>query len=186
MLKKSKELSRLKYEWKKDWKNQIVDIFIFGSSVKGKLSPNDVDICLVFRDKMDINVVKKIEGILGVRYHISSLLIDNFFNNPHSLAKTILNEGISLISGRGFAEIFSLRPQALYSYSLSNEHSGKKVRFVYLLRGRDGNEGLVKKWKGYFISNNAFIIPICNDADARELFDSWKIKYKRIKIMLMD
>lgn len=185
MLKNSKEISRLKNEWKKNWKKGIVDIFIFGSAAKGKKFPNDIDICLIFREKADLSIIKKVGAILGERHHISSLTADNFFIDAHSLAKTILLEGISIISGRKFSDAFSLEAKILYSYDLSKEESSKKVRFVYLLRGRAKSEGLVKNWNGEFISNSAFTVPIGRDSDVQEVLSSWKIKYRRVKIMLM-
>lgn len=184
MLKNSKEFSKLKSEWRK-WKDELVDIFVFGSFVKGKSQPNDIDICLVFRNDVTLEIVKKIEAILGENYHICFLSADNFFTNPHSLARTLLLEGKSIISGKNFADSFGLRAEILYSYNLSAESPSKKVRFVYLLRGRGSSEGLVKKWKGEFISNNAFLVPVDKDNEVLKVFEMWKVKFSRKKIMLM-
>lgn len=186
MWKNSEEFSTLKYRWKKKWNKSIVDVLVFGSSVKGKSFPGDIDICLVFRKKIDISLVKEAENLLGEKYHTSSLTIDNFFTKPHSLAKTLLLEGKSIISGESLSKNFGLDSKALYSYELSNETASKKVRFVYLLRGRKEKEGLVKKWKGEFISNSAFIVPIENDEEVKSVMEHWKIKYARKKFLLID
>lgn len=186
MLKSSKEFSRLKAEWRKCWKEDIVDIFIFGSFVKGKAKPRDIDICLVFRKKIKLDVIRRAESLIGENYHVSSLCVDNFFTNRHSLAKTLLLEGESLISGSRFAGNFGLTAKLLYSYDLSAEDSSKKVRFVYLLRGRNGSGGMVKNWNGDFIAPSAFFIPIERDSEVQEVFDAWKIRYTRKKLMLMD
>ena len=114
MSKNSKELSKLKNEIKKNWKNKLIDVFLFGSSVKGKNTPNDVDICLVFRENIDLDLVKRTSTILGDKYHVSSLIADNFFTKPHSLSKTMLLEGHSIISNRRMADIFSLKSNLLY------------------------------------------------------------------------
>ncbi len=185
MLKKSKETLKLKVNWKKKWKKDIVDIFLFGSAIKGKQSPNDIDICLVFREKINLEIIKEIGNILGDQFHISSLVVDNFFTNPHSLTHTMLLEGISLISGNKFADVFSLRGKILYNYDLTDEKPSKKVRFVYLLRGRDHLKGLIENWGGEFISNNAFMIDMTKDNEAQELFNKWRIKHKRTKLLLM-
>ena len=123
--------------------------------------------------------------MLGEQYHLSSLSVDNFFTNPHSLAKTIILEGKSILTNKTFLDSFNLKAQLLYSYDLSHEEANKKVRFVYLLRGRGKAAGLVQAWKGEFISNNAFIVPIGIDEEIRFVFDQWKIKHQRRKILLM-
>ena len=186
MLKNLKEFSKLKSEWKTHWKNEIVDILLFGSINRGKLNPNDIDICLVFRDKVDLNIVKKVNTLLGESFHVSSLIIDNFFTNYHSLAKTIFFEGKSLITGKSLIESYSMRSQVLYSYDLSKENASKKVQIVYLLRGRNTDEGLVKVWKGEFISNSSFIVPLESDSEIIEVLDKWKVKYKRKKLLLIN
>jgi len=185
-LKNSKKFSKLKSEWKKNWKKELVDIFVFGSFVRGKTRPLDIDVCLVFRNEINREILKKAETFLGEKYHLSSLTVDNFFTNPHSLAKTILLEGKSLISGNKFADVYHLNAKLLYSYNLSKEKASKKVRFVYLLRGRGNQLGLVEKWKGEFISPSAFLIPISHDHEVQEVFEKWGIKYNRKRFMLMD
>lgn len=186
MLKNSKEYLELKNKWKANWKKEIVDIVIFGSFVKNKLKPNDIDICIIFREKIEQTILKGIEAFLGEKHHVSSLVIDNFFTNPHSLSKTLLLEGKSLITGKSIADVFALTPKTLYSYDLSSEEGAKKVKFVYLLRGRNSSDGLVKEWKGEFISNSSFITPIEKDEEIMEVMNKWKIKYKRKKLLLMN
>ena len=182
MLKNLRQFSKLKSELK----NKVVDILLFGSAVKGKDKPNDIDICLIFREKVDLALVKKSQQILGDEYHVSSLTVDNFFTKPHSLAKTLLLEGKSVFSKVFFSEVFGLDPKLVYSYDLSKEKPSKKVSFVHLMRGRGKNEGLVKKWKGEFISRNSFLVSIEKDNEVQEVFNKWEVKYTRKKIMLMN
>lgn len=186
MLKKSKEYSLLKNKWKKYWKKEVLEIFVFGSIVKGKYRPNDIDLCFVFRDKINPAIIKEAEVLLGEQFHLSSLRGEDFFYETHSLARTILLEGRSILSGKTLAENYGLAAKLFFSYDLSLEESSKKVRFVYLLRGRNGSEGLVKKFGGEFIANNVFLLPIDKDKEMQEVIDLWKIKYHRRKVLLMD
>jgi len=77
----------------------------------------------------------------------------------------------------------NLRFQALYYYDLSKEPKSKKVRFVYLLKGRKKGEGVIQRFKGSFLVNGCFTIPIKHDQEMQEILNKWKIKYKR-KLML--
>lgn len=185
MLKNSNIFSKLKSKWKKEWRNKVIDIILFGSALKGKSNPNDIDICILFRQDVDLILIKEIQSIVGEHFHVSALSIDNFFTDIHSLAKTILFEGKSLITHKKISENFDLGSFVLYSYDLSKEKPTKKVRFVYIIRGRNGEEGIVKKSDGEFISNNSFMVPVEKDSEIQEIFSSWNIKYKRKKIMLM-
>ena len=67
----------------------------------------------------------------------------------------------------------------LYTYDLSKESKSKKVRFVYVLKGRSGEPGLIKGYGGKFLAPGCFLIPIKHDKDIQEVFDLWKIKFKR-------
>ena len=182
MLKNLKEFSKLK----KELKNEVVDIFLFGSAVKGKSKPKDIDVCLIFKENVNLKSVRKAQEILGDKYHVSSLQVNNFFTKPHSLAKTLLLEGISIFCKRSLSEVFGLKSQLFYSYDLSGLKPSKKVSFVHLMRGRGKAEGLIAKGKGEFISKSAFLVTIEKDNEIREVLDCWEVKYKRKKVMLMD
>ena len=162
----------------------IVDAFIFGSAIKGKTMPNDVDICILFREKIDLNLIRKINDEFK-DMHVSSLTVDNFFTKPHALARTLLFEGKSLISGKSLSEIYGLSSFALYTYDISKMKSTDKVRFVYLLKGRKDEEGIVKNFGGNFISNATFMIPPSKDKEMQEIMEKWKIKYERKQAMLI-
>ncbi len=185
MSKKSKELSKLKNKVSKLVSDDIVDILIFGSAAKEKTNPTDIDIAIIFRKNINRETLKKFQNSLGEKYHISSLTIDQFFSRPHSLAKTLLFEGISLLTNKKLAQNFNLQSFTLYKYDLKKEKPSKKVRFVYLLKGRNKNKGIIEQFKGTYISNSSFMIPIEKDEEMLEIFKMWEIKFYRKKLMLM-
>lgn len=171
---------------------EVVDIIVFGSAVKGKLLPKDIDICVVLReDNIAIHtyVVTKIEEIaekLKVETHISIVTVDNFFTSPHSLIRTILKEGISLITGKAVAEQYGLVSCTLYSYSLAGVDASKKVRFVYTVKGRKGEKGFVNKIGGEWIADSCFVVPVKKDYEIVELLKQWDIRFMRKPILLMN
>lgn len=185
MLKKSKEFLGLKKKVLKLLSEGIVDIILFGSLVKEKIHPIDIDIAIIFRDSIKREILKKFQDALGKKYHISSLVVDQFFTKPHSLAKTLLFEGISLISGKKIADNFDLQPFTLYTYDLTREKPSKKVRFVYLLKGRANSKGIIEQFDGLYISQGSFIIPVEKDEEMLEIFKKWGIKFYRKRLLLM-
>jgi len=174
-----KLLSYLKEKLKKADLAEIVDIFLFGSAVKGKEFPQDIDLCIIFRKKIIDKTIADIENKLkGLNVHISSLSIDNFFKKPHPLIKTLLIEGVSILNKKPFAENFGFSAYSLYSYSLSKLKPSKKVRFIYLLKGRN-SIGIVKKFDGEWIADTCFILPIQKDSEMLIILKKWQIPFKR-------
>lgn len=80
----------------------------------------------------------------------------------------------------------SNKERVLYTYDLSKEESSKKVRFVYLLKGRNNEKGLVNEMKGEFLANGCFLLPLKYDKEMQEIMKKWSIRFKRKSIMLID
>lgn len=163
----------------------IADIFLFGSAVKGKEFPRDIDICVVFRKRGLEEKIRDIENRLKeFNIHVSSLIVDNFFRKQHSLIKTLLVEGVSIFNKKSFIKNFGFSAYVLYSYDLSKLKSSEKVRFVYLLKGRKKESGIIKKINGEWIADSCFIIPIQKDSEMLSILKKWKIPFKRKEALI--
>ncbi len=77
----------------------------------------------------------------------------------------------------------NLNLKVLYTYNLKNIRKSKAVRFVYLLKGRTKESGLIKEFKGTFLAPGCFTIPIKKDKEMQVIFRTWNIPNKR-KLML--
>lgn len=73
----------------------------------------------------------------------------------------------------------------LYSYNISKLKPSNRVRFVYVLKGRGEEKGIIKKLNGKFLAPACFIIPIKQEKEIQKVFDYWKVPFKKVKIMLM-
>ncbi len=82
-------------------------------------------------------------------------------------------------------ELNSPRHYVIYTYDLTRTSASNKVRFVYLLKGRKGEKGLVQKLKGSFLAPGCFQIPISNDQELQEIFQKWKIPYIKKEVLLL-
>lgn len=180
-----KELSKcLKEKLRKIDTTEVADILLFGSAAKGKEFPQDIDICIIFRKKAVREVITVLEKRLKeFNVHVSSLTVDNLFMKPHSLIKTLLVEGRSILSGKPLAQNFGFASYALYSYDLSKIKQSEKVKFVYLLKGRKG-EGIIKKHGGEWVADSCFIMPIQKDSEMLAIFKKWAIPYKRREMLI--
>src|SRR3989344_4469358 len=88
-------------------KEKLFDIILYGSAVKGKDEPRDVDIVLIFFDKefkerLDIAQNFKKDLPKELKFDIQNLNVADFFNASYFNRRGILIEGYSLVSGRKF------------------------------------------------------------------------------------
>ena len=170
----SKELSRIKKDFKKILRdNQVYDIILFGSFVKGKLNPQDIDVALI--------TDKDYEKIKG--YHTSFISIIDFFK-PIGLINTLLREGYSLKKNKAFSEIYGFRNRCLFRYELSDLSASKKVQVVNFLRGKGGEAGLVLEKKGEWLSNQVFLSPVICESIFENFFINSKVKFRKYHILI--
>lgn len=188
MLKTLKKYSVLGNIARKIKDENVVDIILFGSAVKGKIEPRDIDIAVIFRDQVDFKLINQLNRAYekkGFNTHISSLVIDNFFVKPHSLIRTILFEGISLLTDKNLGENYGLLSWSIYNYNLTSLEKSKRVRFVYVLKGRGKEKGLVEEFKGKFLAPGCFMVPVEKDNEILDVLKKWNVKFERNKVMLM-
>jgi len=94
-------------EEKKD--NSIFDIVLYGSSVKGKSNPSDVDIAVIFRHGSLKDRLEKIREIkkkikLKNKLDMKGLLLEDLFKPDFFARSGIFLEGISIFDGTYFCE----------------------------------------------------------------------------------
>jgi len=182
MSKNSKIFSKIKKISRKIDSEEVADIFLFGSAVKGKTKPRDIDVCIVFKNSINLKIVRQFSKERGA--HVSSLTIKDFFRKPHPLIRTLLFEGVSLLTGKSLSQNFNLESWTMFTYNLSKMKPSDKVRFVYLLKGR-GEKGFVAEINGKFLAPGCFIVPTRKDDEVIEVMNEWKINFKRQPLLLI-
>ncbi len=181
----SKNFLELKKKIKK-YDSELIDAFVFGSAVKGKTDFEDIDVCLIFKNKINTEVITELENHFGEKIHISTLSAEDFFRQPHNLAQTMLLEGISIFTGKSIANAYGMNSASLFTYDLVGLSTSRKVSFVQMLKGRRGDKGLVKSLGGRFIASAAFIVPVEKDAEILEVMNLWKIKFRRERLLFLE
>lgn len=148
--------------------SQIEDIVVFGSAVKGKEMPKDIDIAVIMKDR-DIDLFRKIKDEL-VDLHLELVISSSLLRNRLSL--NILLEGYSVDKHAFFRETLGLKPVKLFIYTLVGFERSKKSLFSMALTKN------LKKVKGKRLAPGAVIIPIGKSGYFNEFLETWKIKYK--------
>ena len=94
-----------------------------------------------------------------------------------------MEKEVSLDTLKSISKKHKLKLIVLYTYSLLKQPKSKAVRFVYCLKGRNNENGLIDGFKGKFLAPGCFIIPIKYDKEMQSVFKLWRIPFKR-KLML--
>jgi predicted nucleotidyltransferase len=143
---------------KLNYSDNVIDIVQFGSSVLEDSNPNDIDIAVIFNDipmknKLEEGqkIKKQIQERAELPVHIESFDINSFFKEGNFAREGILFYGRSILNGKYFSERFGMAPSLRISYILRDLKKKDKVRFNYLLNGKGGNYGLLRKYEGKII-----------------------------------
>ncbi len=183
-------LKSLKLISRRFFRNEkLFDIILYGSVVKGKDEPRDIDIALIFLDagiKERLEIAQKFKKNLpkGLKFDIQTLNAADFFDAGFFARHGILIEGYSLVSNKKFSEKLGFKGYSLFSYKLGNLDHNKKTLFIYSLSGRGETEGMVKKVNGESIGRGAFFVPIENSLIFEQFLDKWRIKYLKRNILV--
>ena len=184
MLQKLHQLKDLSKKFKKKYPEDIQDIILFGSAVKSKLKPSDIDICILsfYRNSAIEKIVLEFAEKTGKDVHINYVPFSEF--PEHTLFKTLIHEGISLITGKTLSESLGFEPYILFWYELSNLKQSQKVRFFYALKGRAKQKGILKEINGLYLGKGVILVPVKFDNEMQDFFKQWKINFNRRRILL--
>lgn len=147
------EKLKLKYS------KEVFDIVQFGSSaIEGK-DARDIDVAVIFNNlplKRQIDeayeIKKQLEKLTNEKIHISNYDLYGLFDASNFAREGIIFCGKSLVSGNYFAGKFGLEPRIQISYVLGKLKKKDKIRFHYMLRGKKGRYGLLRKYGGALIN----------------------------------
>lgn len=175
----------------KDWikKEKVIDVILFGSVIRGRIKPSDIDLCILVKDKEEkrsLDLIDSLGRLLdenNFKIHIN-ILTDNNFISGNTLAKTLLTEGFSIKNGKNFSKIFGLENKSIFVYSLKEFSSSKRVKFHYVLRGRYGNKGVLEEINGRFLGSGSIILPTTGEDCLKEVFGMWNVKYRVFRTLI--
>jgi len=186
LLKNKKFQSEIKNFFGKN-NEKIVDILLFGSTVKGKEKPEDIDIMLIFKSKIDRDlsyVLRKNLEKLKLNVEITSTTYSELFSSNFIARESFLFEAYSLINPNYLSKAFGFESMVLFKYDLSKLNKSQKMMFYYSLYGRNKSSGMLSELKAYKFLEGALIVPLLNYEPAKNYFQNWKIKYVEVNMLI--
>jgi predicted nucleotidyltransferase len=148
----------------------LVDIILFGSSVRGKLRPKDLDVLLIFSSEVDWDLVMEVRDKL--KGTVESVTYREIEKMEGPLKEAIFSEGVSLSWNSRFIDVYGFNPFDFFFYSPPRV---KKRTFYFALYGRGNKEGILERSRGIKISNNFVVVPVDSSDVLREFFRTWGV-----------
>ena len=146
---------------------KIVDIVLFGSFVKGG-RPHDIDLAIICKEDADlIEIKKKIREIIPAA-DIQVLDIESVYS---SLWLTLIKEGFSVKENKYLAEIYHIKPCALFKYTLSKLNNVQKVQFERGIKKVVQQEGTV-------LTRSVVLIPLHKKNAMIDFLKHWDVYYE--------
>ncbi len=152
---------------------EVVDIFVFGSSVKGKALPRDIDLLVVFQDTVPAEKLLDIEMKLrDTGYDAVCVSYNHLFKEEHLLS-TVLFEGISMKAGSRVSSRAGFSSVVLFVYRHKLPGT-QRVRFFRAIKS-------LKTAK--FLGKGVILVSVSEEAITEEIFERFGIKYRKIPVL---
>lgn len=152
-------------------KYKLNDIVIFGSFVRGKFNPNDLDIALIVKNEnkeLIFNAENEIKSICEK----SDIIILNFDEIYEPLFASIFKEGFSILKEEFFYNLHGVEPLKLYKYSIKFLNPVQKVQF------ERGLNKIIKSINGVKIVRSVVLVPLNLSEEFEEFLKTWKIHFE--------
>lgn len=175
-------------EFFREYEEKIIDIILFGSVVRGKEFPKDIDILVIYKSNQDFKLNRLLKNLInkiGINVEITSKVYKDLFDPTFIAREALLSEGYSLIQDIFISEGLGYNDFYLFRYDLRNFKKSSRMRFYYSLYGRKKEEtGMLKKLNSYKFSERILITPIVEVEKMREYLDRWNIKYVEFPVII--
>lgn len=183
---KNREFSSAINEFYKKHKSEILDIIVFGSAIKGKEKPNDLDILLLFKDKENLDTAyelrKKLEKF-AAEVHATTKTYEGLFDKNFRAKTVYLGEGYSLIRKEFVSNSLGYANISLFKYELKGFSQSRRMQLQYALYGRDKKSGIAKELKLRKFANTIFFCPVENTEKLKEFFEHWNIQFEQFQAL---
>jgi len=160
--------------------NALRDIIIFGSLVREKSHPKDIDIAVLVCEK-DEAMLEKIENeikdsFVELEIDITVLAIKDIYS-PVWLS--IISEGWSVAREEFLPALYNISPSKLYKYSIRMLTPVQKVQFDR------GLKAMIDDLGGVRMTRTVVLIPLQKSEPFEEFLRTWKIDFETRRYNLL-
>jgi len=181
----SNSLKLVSKEFKRKNKN-IWDIILYGSIVRGREKLRDIDIAIILSESKPLsyklNLAQNFKHILPIKnldFDVRTIDFYDILDKTFLARQGILTGGFSLLKNKFISEYFGFKTFVIFTYNLKGLSSNEKRIFSYILTGRRGYPGLIKKMDIKQLGRGVLRVPIQFSEEIQELLEKNNIKYKK-------
>lgn len=170
-------------------KPEVIDVIIFGSVMRGKTEPGDIDILVVYtanskeRNDETYKFRKQLEQI-DKNAHVTDADYNEIFDAGFMPKEALLSEGYSIRQKKFLSESFGYSNFMMFKYSLGKMGKSKRMQFYYSLHGRNKEKGILEKTKSYKFSDAVILSSMENSETIKDFLGKWKIEYKNFPLLI--
>lgn len=186
-LRKNKEFSSIINKFYIKYKNNILDILLFGSIVRGKDKPNDVDIMVVFKNNEDLDAayeLRKSLRYLNIEIQVTTKTYKQLFEKSFMARESFLGEGYSLLLKQYISEGLGYSSKTLFKYELKGFAQTRRMQLQYALYGRKRESGIAKELNLIKFAGTIFLCPVENTEKLAEFFENWGIRFEKFPVLI--
>lgn len=174
-------------KWDSHWikENNIWDIVVYGSYIRGKTKAKEIDIAVILdktipiKKKWALNQeLKRKISLKDKNLDIKTLDFKDLINPGNLNREAVLAEGYSLIKKDYLAERFGFKAMAQVEYSLNKLTPAKQKMFYYTLQGRKKGTGMLSRLGGRIISKGVLEVPTQEYEEINSLLIEKGISYR--------
>ncbi len=181
-------LEELRKCLKSQIKDEIFDIVLYGSYVRGKQIPGDIDLVVIFNKgslRERLNKIQEIKRKIRTKtkIDIKGILISDLFKREFFGRSGIIFEGMSLIDNKQFCNKLGFENSCLFVYNLKNRTHTEKVKFNYIMSGRYG-KGVLEALEGKQLGPGIVLLPVKSISKFELLLKEQNISYLKNNILI--
>lgn len=166
----------------------FADLVVFGSFVKEKAFPEDVDIAAITKPAIlpdDVErgtkeILDSIQGEFGKRISKIHLQVVNAADmSKEPIFLTLIKEGYSVREEKFLRDLYDITPEVLYKYSLKDFTSVQKVQFDR------GLKTVLAECEGEKLGRTVALVPLDASSAFEEFLKTWKLEFEKRRFELL-
>ena len=179
-----KQLSSKAVAFAKRHRDAVLDVILFGSVARGKETPGDIDILVIFKEGIDLGLLQELRHALGDQnVQVTGKSWAQLFDASFNAREAVLSEGYSLLRNTGIAEGLGYDAHVIFKYDLTGLSKSQRMRFYYSLHGRNST-GILAELVASRFSDNALLCPVESVDRMREYLASWKLAVVELPVLI--
>ncbi|MBI4155194.1 nucleotidyltransferase domain-containing protein [Candidatus Woesearchaeota archaeon] len=163
----------------------VWDVAVYGSYIRGKEDARDIDIALILSKSFDMGkkidlaykLKKLFEKIIPLEVDVKAVDLQDFLDENFLAREGIIAESYLINRKRYLADLLGFKTFAIIKYNLKGLTYSQKKMLYYALKGRRGNEGVLKKLGGEMLSKGILKIPVYAVFPIESLLKLHKLSY---------